>query len=128
MKFLENVEIDNNVMILMQEILSVQKSSTFYNPTSSVAKGDKTEANMFSENTLVDVNTFLRFSYLREPLRLVQKTEMKVMFSVDEKLIFLMKKITIIKSIIKIHFGSSVTRLKRLRLSKSKNYGTNLDF
>ena len=51
MKFPENVEMDNNEMILIQEILSeldiVQKPSTFYNPTSSVAKGDKTEVNMF---------------------------------------------------------------------------------
>ena len=52
MKFLDNVEMDNNQMILIQEILSeldiVQKSSTFCNPTSSVAKGDQTEVNMFS--------------------------------------------------------------------------------
>ena len=42
MKFLENVEMDNNEMILIQEILSeldiVQEPSTFYNPASSVAK------------------------------------------------------------------------------------------
>ena len=40
MKFLKNVEMDNNEMILIQEILSeldiVQKPSTFYNPTTSV--------------------------------------------------------------------------------------------
>lgn len=52
MKFLENVEMDTNEMILIQEILSeldiVQKSSKFYNPTSSVAKSDETEVSMFS--------------------------------------------------------------------------------
>ena len=39
-----------------------------------------------------------------------------------------MKKIRIRKSIFKIHFESSVTVLKKLRLPKSKNYSTNLDF
>lgn len=52
MKFLDNVEMDNNQMILIQEILSeldiVQKPSIFCNPTSPVAKGDETEVNMFS--------------------------------------------------------------------------------
>ena len=52
MNFLDKVEMDNNQMILIQEILSeldiAQKPSTFCNPTSSVAKGDETEVNMFS--------------------------------------------------------------------------------
>ena len=39
-----------------------------------------------------------------------------------------MKKIRIKKFIFKIHFDNSVTRLRRSRLPKNENYGTNLDF